>query len=274
MTKPSNQILSTKPFIRVLSTKPVIESFDSEPPNKYLVNQYKLKYMDEVYFNTMKSFGLFGGSSLFGAMFVSNMNLSDEVGFMSGLISLLGLTGYSFYTVYKTVKIEPKIIEKENGVYEELSNETKNNYLKKCVISLGLLNTPVVLMAAQVDPIILPSALLVTLGTSGSLCLLAKNLHEKNYNLIKFHAPLVAGLWGLIGIGVLDILGVKIMSLTTQSVLGVGIFSFLTAVDTQMIIKSYDEKKLDKYGHTLNMTLNLINLFQKITIILTEMKKN
>lgn len=235
--------------------------------NKYLINQYKLKYVDEVYYNSMKSFGLFGSSSILGSIFINNVNIG-----VGGMLIYGGLFGYSIYSIFNVTKIKSEIVEKEKGVYEELSNDVKNNYLKKTMISLGLINAPFISIINEIDPLILPSALIVSLGTSGSLCLLAKNLDKKNINLIKFQAPLVASLWGLIGISILDIIGYSPFSLSTNSLIGIGVFSMLTVVDMQIMLKSYDEKQLDKYGHTLNMTLNLINLFQKISLLLADQK--
>lgn len=239
--------------------------------NESLINKHKLMYLDQVYYNSMKSFGLFGISSISGSVLLSNLNL-ELIGPISGTMLYGGLFGYSLHSIYSLMNIESKIVEKEKGVYEELENDLKNSYLKKTMISLGLINSPLILIINDIDPLILPSALIVSLGTSGSLCLLAKNLYDKNINLIRYQAPLVASLWGLVGISFLSILGYSPMSISSQSLLGIGIFSMFTVVDMQIILKSYDEKKLDKYSHTLNMTLNLINLFQKISILLAEQK--
>jgi FtsH-binding integral membrane protein len=129
------------------------------------------------------------------------------------------------------------------------------------------------------NPIILPIALSATATTFAGATFVA--LNQKDLNLVQYQGPLIGGVCGLIGSSLVQIIahlcgfhtfGSTLDLITTGA--SVIIFSSLIAVDTQIAIQDYYDKKLDSIRASTSLLLDATNLLIDFIKIFSEISKN
>ena len=236
--------------------------------NKLTIHAAKSRYIKDVYIHTIQSFGVFSLMTATSSIICHNVTLTPKL----MISSYIGLVGFSFYKIFTFNQIPVKTTTNDVGIHEDISPVQRKHNVYKIMGSLGLINGPLALTINSINPLIIPSSIFMASGTILGATALAHTLNDKDIDIVKYQAPLLTGLWGLIGVSVLSSFGYPILSLQNECIAGIALFTALSASDSQAIIKSYDENKLDKYGHALNMGLNFINLAQKIAIMLANNK--
>jgi FtsH-binding integral membrane protein len=100
--------------------------------------------------------------------------------------------------------------------------------------------------------------------------------------LLTYEAPLMGGLMGLVGLGVVNlgsvaIFGPNVVSTALHSVDtygGILLFTGLTAYDTQKAISRYQNRDPDHLGCSVELYLDFMNLFVRIMEIIAKSKNN
>jgi len=131
---------------------------------------------------------------------------------------------------------------------------------------LGAFSSPAIWAISALGPAILPTAVALSVSCFGGATLAA--MYAPSESLLKWQAPLGSAVVGLIGLSIAQfgaaMLGAPIaiiqMTDLVTAVAGIGIFSALTAVDAQAIVRSYHDANLDPAGHAIGLALNAANL--------------
>ncbi len=258
---------------------PVVNRFSFEEPKKYTlftkINEDKglKKYMRDIYFKSGTGFTTTLVTSMAVPLALTHVPLTLSAA--GGLY--LANFGFSLYSIFQMGKLQTKTIAKEDGLYEE-KNEAKELWYKLFSISNGISLAPLVGLTLATNPVVIPIATAVTIGTFGGASYVA--LNQKDMNLVKYQGPLIGGVFGLIGASLVQ-LGATYMgygSFATQlDLLTTGastvIFTGLVAADTQVAIKDYAEKKLDSVNVCTELLLDATNLFIDFIKIFSQITK-
>jgi len=164
------------------------------------------------------------------------------------------------------------IIDAEQQIYS--CTIPRGRFMSACGVMacLGAFSSPAIWMISAMHPTILPTAVALTAGCFGGATLVA--MRSPSESLLKWQAPLGSAVVGLCGISIAQIcasmLGCPILQLTEvlAAVAGVGVFSSLTAVDAQVLIRSYHDAQLDPVGHGMKLALNAVNMLSDFLRIL------
>lgn len=229
-------------------------------------NLAKLTYVQNVYKTTFLSYSACAVSTGVSSFVISHSN--NKTLFIAGIASIV----YPFYKIYKFDQVPPKVDTIGEGVYVDNSPIERTHDVYKIMGSIGIFNGPLALAIGSISPTILPIAAGLTIFTTGTTAVAAKYINENNIDLIKYQTPLYVGLWSLIGLSIGNMF-IPITSIATECTLGVGLFGALMVYDSNKILKDYDSGKLDTAGHSLNLVLDMVNITQRIAIILAETKK-
>ena len=255
-------------FLRTLMSKNQLRSL----PNNN--NFAKLTYINDTYTFTAKSYMIMALSTGSSAL-LSNILMTDS-GHSNFLIgSWVIASMYPFYKIFTFDKVPALVTKNEYGpgLIDSSPIERKHN-VYKIMASLGLTQGPLASVIYSTTPAAIPIAVGLSFSTLYASYIVSKRAHDKGVDLVQYEGPLIASLFGLVTVQVLSIFMGPIISVNTQSMIGIGIFSMLCVTDSQSVLKSYDDGKLDKYGHSLTLGLNLLNLTQKWAILLANKNKN
>ena len=184
------------------------------------------------------------------------------------------------YPFYKIITLDSKENERSisvvrDRVYIDNSSDNRRNSIYKIMATLGLINSPLAIIIHKNNPLVIPTSILMAFTTVGSGIAVATVASEENVDLVQYQAPLVCSLSGLIIVNILNYYlagaaGGALYSLRSEYLMSIGLFTLLSATDTQAVSKSYDDCNLDKYGHALNIGLTLANLTQKWALLLNN----
>ncbi len=187
----------------------------------------------------------------------------------------IGNVGFSFYSLYKISKMQSTT---SNDLTEIIPQEKKKWYKLFC-ISNGITLAPLVTMSFAIHPMIMPLALTSTIGTFAGASYYA--LKQNNLDAIKWQAPLIGCVTGLIGSSIVQI-GASFIGYTTfahnldiiSTLISTGVFTGLIVADTQQAIKDFQEKKLDSINTSIDLLLDGTNLFINLIKIFSELFSN
>lgn len=281
----SNKFLIAKSFVTTNSV--ALEEY--KKPNSSLItfnyksftNYEKItrdeglrKYMKDLYYKS-------------GNGFVTTLTVSMVAPFLGALSSIppvylmigwVGNIGLSFYSILKMNKLEVKTITKENGYYE-VPNKDKEFWYKVFTFSNGLIIAPAVGAALLTAPHSIPMATFSTAAIFGGATYVA--LKQSDLSLVKYQAPLIGGVCGLIAGSVIQIgghyMGFYQMANTMDMVItgaSTLIFTGLVAADTQRAIQDYQDGKLDSVQAATELLLDASNLFLDMLKIMTRLTGN
>lgn len=160
-------------------------------------------------------------------------------------------------------------------VYKFDSSTTDDEKMKRALalhIGMGIMISPSLFMFGQ----FIPHALVTT-----SACVLGPivaSLHLPKGKLLRYGPVLYTGLFGLIGVGFTGIgasllgfgdIGAILHSIDLYG--GVALFMVYNAYDTHVMIKEYEDGKLDHIAHSTNYSLNSINIFIRLLEIFSKL---
>ena len=266
----------SKPFFKPFSS---LENFNSSwidtDNNKQPSNIAKLTYINDTYKYTVKSYMIMAATTTSSAVLCSKSQyLMDSISISSDVLlgSWMIAAIYPIYKIFTFDSVRAKTLTTDMGFIDDSPIERKHN-VYKIMGSLGLTQGPLAYFIYATNPAVVPVATALSFSTLYASYIISKRAYDKNIDLVKYEGPLIAGLFGLITVQILSICIGPIISINTQSMIGIGIFSMLCVTDSQSVLKSYDDGILDKYGHSLNLGLNLLNLTQKWAILLTNKKE-
>jgi len=209
-------------------------------------------YVKKTSFQTSKNLAIVGVSSALSTStfsFLSNYT-SNETLFPFACVGILGAFGTSLYCAYK--------IDTDN-IKKQL---TYSNFMH---IGMGVSISPSLMIYSQNIPqaTILTTALVLGPATM--------SLYLPKDSLLKFGPALYTGLWSLIGIGIGGIFFPVLHSIDLY--FGVALFTIYNMYDTHVMIKDFEEGKINHVLHACKYSLNFINIFVRILEILANMKK-
>jgi len=126
--------------------------------------------------------------------------------------------------------------------------------------------------AHYTDKFILPSAIILTIGTFTIFSHASKHISQQAMVLMQGY--LCSALWGLVMFGVFTILfpstfgGAEIL----YCCIGILVFCGFVTYDTALMYDRIRKGDIDHYHHALNLFLDIVNLFVKIVRILIKLK--
>lgn len=158
--------------------------------------------------------------------------------------------------------------------YKFDSSKTDDEKMKKALalhIGMGVMISPSLFVFSQ----FIPHALVTT-----SACVMgpiAASFYLPKGKLLKYGPVLYTGLFGLIGVGFLGIsanlLGFSNVGAALHSIDlygGIALFMAYNAYDTHVMIKEYEDGKLDHINHAANYSLNSINIFIRLLEVFSK----
>lgn len=239
-------------------------------------NDNKLKeYITRIYKYSSVGFATSLSTSLIASVSLSTLTVTSSSDMLYPLGALyIGNVALGFYSIYKMGKINSIT---KNDMSEEIP-EDKKMYYKIFSVSNGITLTPLVLMSFAIEPLIFPIALTATLATFGGATYYA--LRQTNLDAIKWQAPLMGCVVGLIGTNIMTLIA-SLCGFTNfantidfgATIVSTGVFTGLIVADTQMAINDYKEKTLDTIKTSTELLLDATNLFIDIVKILIKLKK-
>ena len=195
------------------------------------------------------------------------MTFIDPAFLMGG--SLLGSFGMALYSLYKIADETPKITyNKSTKKHQIVDSDTRNKYLNLFLVAEGITIAP---MVGLLLPLAAPAALL----TSG---IMAGPIAAAYFNPVKDTSAvgsfLFTGLCGMVGLGITGLIFPSFGALWFQPepYIGILLFSGYNWYDTQVMIESYQNRQLDPTAHSVNYTLNFINIFIRVLEVMARMQ--
>jgi hypothetical protein len=225
---------------------------------------------------------MFGGfmlSLMTSVIFPIILKLANVTILMGQIIYILNLI-IGLVSISNIVSVDSETVEKEDELYE-IINPSKQFWYRVLSISNGISIAPLIIYATSVNPLIVPMAIISTIGIFATLTIYV--LRNPNIDVASFEAPLISCLGGLIIASLFkmtllifgfDELAFGIDSVTT--LLTLFIFGIMIMFDTDKAVKSYNQKKLDSIKMATELLLDVTNIFVsliKIFIKIVE-KKN
>lgn len=183
-----------------------------------------------------------------------------------GLIPWIGAACTGIFSCYKVATIEPKyeIDENKNPIITNPPDRILwSNILFGCQ---GIVIAPSLILFTPYIP-----AALITTGavTAGAI---STSLYLPKGSMLKWGPALYTSLWGLLGCGVV---GIFIPAFHTINLYGgVGIFTLYNIYDTHKVIDDYSNGKIDYLSHSIDYSLNFINIFIRMLEIMARANKN
>lgn len=246
-----------------LSTTSLSSSSSSNPSIDYIHSS------SEEFINTVQITALKG----IGVACATGIVLSPII-IITGFVPLLIGIGGMFYTVFRLANLSNQW---KTQASQELNDKIEKNYWSLCVFS-GSCLAPILMILGNNLWWTLPSAIGITAGLMYGIGRMVQSMNHPNM-LEKWQTPLVTGLVGLIamdlvGLGALMIVGPNVLSSIIHSVdlhVGILLMSGFVAYDTHMAKIAYEkDKNTNVYIHSTEMFLNLINIVQRVLIIMAE----
>lgn len=193
------------------------------------------------------------------------MTFIDPAFLMGG--SLLGSFGMALYSLYKISDETPKItFNKTSKKHEIVDSFTRQKYLNLFLIAEGITIAPIV---GLLLPLAAPAAIITSGLMAGPIAAAYLNPMKDTTAVGSF---LFTGLCGMIGFGITGLIFPSFGALWFQPepYIGILLFSGYNWYDTQVMMESYENKQLDPTAHSVNYTLNFINIFIRVMEIMAR----
>ena len=211
--------------------------------------------------------GLFGAGSM---CFYGPMSVMANP-YVAGISGIVGGTGLAVYSLMQFAKESPKIIYNDNQ-HHLVDSSKRNMYLNMFLLGEGITLGPLLIIGSGY---IIPATLITTGIMAGPIASAYLNPVKKD-NLIGVSNFLYTSLLGICGLGLTSLIfpSFGALYMKPEPYIGILLFSGYNWYDTQMMMESYKENRLDPSGHSVNYTLNFINIFIRVMELLARMQQN
>jgi len=232
---------------------------------------YQKLYVNEVLTNGILSYLTFLSCS---ALSVCVNNYLEKHVSMS--VMSVGSFIYSFYKFSTFHKIPSRSVRIDNHgtmIYIDKSPGERLANLIKIMGSLGLMNGPPMNEVDRARPGIIAYSSLISVGTAGTIFLIASKLNERKiYLKDNIHPVTIGGLLGLItaALMTLSLTSTGKKYLKSLVLLEFNLFNIMFATDCQIIINNYKNGQLDKYGDSAIIGAGLIYYFQRYVMYIAN----
>ena len=158
--------------------------------------------------------------------------------------------------------IQPEIIKDDKGYILYKNPPNRKSWSNVLFATQGIIISPALLIFSAHIPL----ALVVTgVITAGSI---TGSLFQPKGALLKMGPVLHTGLWGLLGISIAGIFIPEMHSIDLYG--GVGLFTVYNMYDTHELIEEYEHGQVDHLSHSIDYSLNIINIFIRMLEILAR----
>lgn len=279
----------------IVPIEKVVIDVDSEAPQKgNLGTSSSVRAMDAI--NEDKGLSdfinrtyLFTGAGVTGTLALSqamSMVQTPEAflpmlgaGFVVSIGGILGIS-FSKYSIHQKQMV---LREKADKWRTKMVDYWYSKNSPGRILSYGALVTgmsmsmsPMLSMINGISPTILPASVLMTMGVFGGSILYAK--FRPKGALLAWEAPLMGGLVGLVGMGLVGLgsqwmFGPNVFSMALHSIDTYGgllLFTAITAYDTHKAIDMYEKKDPDHLGCSVNLYLDFMNILIRIMEIMAK----
>lgn len=176
----------------------------------------------------------------------------------------------SLYSIVKMNNYKPEMVyNKKENKYDIIDNQTRKNLLYGFIASQGIMISPIMMMNLEY---IIPAMFVTTVISAGPITYAYMN---PTNNISGVGTFLFSSLIGLCTIGITGIIFPSIGHIWFQPepYIGILIMSGYNWYDTHCMIKSYNEYKLDPIGHSVNYTLNFMNILIRVIELMSRRNK-
>lgn len=186
----------------------------------------------------------------------------------------------SFGSIFAYNNKDYKIVDKEyQGVVIPIAEHSAKNKISFATLSVstGLTMAPLLLMTNIINPLILPTALILSTATMTGATFYA--MKQKDNNIRLWRSALYSGLTGLIAIGCVSLITYpffpEVLHLwsTYEPYFGIALFTAMSAYDTQIAIDKYKNNDFNDLDCAISLFLNFINLLIRFMEILAKSQK-
>jgi FtsH-binding integral membrane protein len=256
--------LITEPHKMKINIDPV----PSNVLNSISLNDYAKMTLTQTSINIL-GIGSVTGVGMFTCLTLINNGLIDPL-----ILGTTAITGGFVGGVYSIIKMKdqkPEIVyNKKENKYNIVDNQTRKNLLYGFIASQGIMVTPFMMINLEY---IIPAMFITTAITAGPVAYAYMNPSNDISSIGTF---LSSSLIGLCTIGITGLIFPSIGQYWFQPepYIGIIIMSGYNWYDTQCMIQSYNEKKLDPIGHSVNYTLNFMNILIRIITLMRRRNQN
>jgi Bax inhibitor 1 len=129
----------------------------------------------------------------------------------------------------------------------------------------GMSAGPLIAMSLHMDPLILPMALLGSCAIFGGATM--ASLFAKEGSMLKLGAPLMGGMFALLGLSILSMFYPNPMLYNINLYGGLGLFTVFIAYDTHLAIEDYKQGQRDPLTHAASFFINFMAIFKRLLLI-------
>ena len=229
--------------------------------------------MRDINFN---SFAAFGASVLIA----QGLSLFPEV--VSWCISATGMISTAgFMSKFDKIKVNYVPVEDESGREIMISRRSaqRNNVFLMIILSSACAFTPLVAFANITSPMIVPSAMVLTLSTfmASTLYAILRPMPDLRFWVAPLIGSVIVSICLQLGAVVAFLIhgpnAFSEIAFTSHPYVAITITSILQALTTKQVIFNYQKGSIDPLGVTVGQFIALKNLFINILQILSKKKK-
>lgn len=147
------------------------------------------------------------------------------------------------------------------------NDSSKWFWMNSVAVSLGIISGPVIAIAYELDPLILPTAAVSTTAIFAFFTYHAKNIRDENMNYMGsflYSSLLASTIVGFV------MLFFRVSQFVQLVYLGLGLVMFcgFISYDTKLMYDRFKKGETNYYDYAMNLFLDIINVFIKILNIL------
>lgn len=189
----------------------------------------------------------------------------------TGLVLYGGSMITTFVSIYMVDKYQPEVKETVVNNQKEISViDPPSRVIWHTIFNSTLGITLIPILGIYPDAIM--PALIATGGvTAGSL---AAAYIAQPGSMLPYQSAMYSGLLGLLGMSIIDLIFHVPVLHDINTYGGVLLFSGYNALDLHIAEKEYQEGKMDVIPHSMNFTLNFVNIFIRFMEIFGKIQQN